>query len=329
MTRVRHRRAVTTARQRRAVTTARQRRAACVVLGVWRCSLALLAVCAGAVTLTVAPAALGRPASASSVVVHRCARDATRLTVTSGIPSMGRFGEVISAANESSAPCSLGGYPSVSAPRVGAPGAVVAVDSSSDATGVPAAEAPRPVQLDLRPGQVASAVLGGPDRTPDGGPGCRTFHGYDVGLPGSSEATAVHAELADCDGLFVGPFVLGFDGTAPSGEVAGTAPACPEAASPAPGSAPAVQIEAWRGSTLAGSTTVFGSRSPAPYHLVLSPGRYRISSAHQPSRRITVQAGRRDDLGRYGGCAAVGPTPTTIGASGQPPATTSTTDRPS
>ena len=280
-------------------------------------------------TLTVALAALAGPAAASSLVAHRCAPATTRLTVTAGIPSMGRFDEVISAANESSAPCFLGGYPSVSAPGVGAPGAVAAVDSSSDATGAPAAEAPRPVQLELRPGRVASAVLGGPDRTPDGGPGCRTFHGYDVSLPGWSEATAIHAELADCDGLFVGPFVLGFDGTAPSGEVAGTAPACPEAASPAPGSAPVVKIDAWRGSTLAGSTTVFDSRSPAPYHLVLNPGRYRISSAHQPSRRITVQAGRLDDLGRYGGCAAIGATPTTIGASGQPRATTSTTDRPS
>ena len=94
---------------------------------------------------------------------------------------MGRFDEVIAAANDSSAPCSLGGYPSVTAPGVGATGAVAAVDSSSAASGVPAAEAPGPVQLELRPGQVASAVLGGPDRTPDGAPGCRTFHGYDGG----------------------------------------------------------------------------------------------------------------------------------------------------
>ena len=201
----------------------------------------------------------------------RCPAATTRVTVTSGIPSMGRFDEVISAANESSAPCTLGGYPSVTAAVVGTPGAVAAVDSSSDATGVPAAEAPRPVRLELRPGQVASAVLGGPDRAPDGGPGCRTFHAYEVGLPGSSAATAVHAELADCGGLFVGPFVLGFDGTAPSGEVVGTAPACRGAASPAPGSAPVVRSTPGAAPPWPARRRCSPPGSPAPYHLVLSP----------------------------------------------------------
>ncbi len=300
-----------------------------------------LAVSAGALAVSVAPAALAvfaapaagastagaSTAGASSAATLRCAASTTRLTVTAGIPSMGRFDEVIAAANGSSAPCSLGGYPSVTAPGVGAPGAVAAVDSSSAASGVPAAAAPRPVQLELHPGQVASAVLGGPDRTPDGGPGCRTFHGYAVGLPDSSAATAVHAVLADCGGLFVGPFVLGFNGTAPSGEVVGTAPACRGAGSPAPGAAPVVEIDAWSGSVLAGATTVFASSvSPARYHLVLNPGRYRISSAHQPSRQITVRAGQHDDLGRYGGCAAIGGTPTTVGGLRE---TTSTTDQPS
>lgn len=274
-----------------------------------------------------APAAGASTSGASPAGAPRCAAPTTRLTVTSGIPSMGRFDEVIAAANGSSAPCSLGGYPSVTVPGVGAPGAVAAVDSSSDASGVPAAAAPRPADLELRPGQVASAVLGGPDRTPDGAPGCRTFHRYAVGLPGSSVATAVHASLADCGGLFVGPFVLGFNGTAPSGEVVGTAPACRGAGTPVPGAAPVVEIDAWSGSVLAGSTTLFASSgSPARYHLVLNPGRYRISSAHQPSRQITVVAGRRDDLGGYGGCAAIGGTPTTVGGVRE---TTSTTDRPS
>lgn len=305
------------------MTAVRRGRAAC---GVVRPAVTvLLAACTAGLALTVGLAVRAGPAAASSVGAPRCAAATTRLTVNSGIPSMGRFDEVIAAANDSSAPCSLGGYPSVTAPGVGATGAVAAVDSSSAASGVPAAEAPGPVQLELRPDQVASAVLGGPDRTPDGAPGCRTFRGYAVGLPGSSATTAVHAELADCGGLFVGPFVLGFDGTAPSGEVVGTAPACRGATSPAPGSAPVVEIDAWSGSILAGSTTLLASGSPEPYHLVLNPGRYRISSAHQPSRRITVRAGQRDDLGRYGGCAAIGGTPTTIGGSR---ATTSTT-RPS
>ncbi len=182
---------------------------------------------------------------------------------------MGRFGEVVSAANASSAPCSLGGYPFVSAPGVGAPGSVAALDSFSDAAGVPAAAAPRPARLELRPGRVASAVLGGPDRPPDRGPVCRTFHAYEVGLPDSSTATAVHGELADCAGLFVGPFVLGFSGTAPSGDVVGTAPACRGAESSASGPAPFVQVEAWTGSVLAGATSVFASPgAPA----LLSPG---------------------------------------------------------
>ena len=46
--------------------------------------------------------------------------------------------------------------------------------------------------------------------------------------------------------------------------------------------------------------TASGSRRR--YQMVLSPGRYRITSGHLPARRIVVRAGMAENIGRFGAC---------------------------
>jgi len=166
--------------------------------------------------------------------------------------------------------------------------------------------------LRLDGGQTASAQLGGSAHSPGPALTCPSYSGYTVRLRGSSMSKRFKGPLAGCSRLYATSFVLGFNGASPSGEVVGTVPPCDRRTGPE-GPGLSVEVDAWLGTRLAGSTTVFeGVASARPFSLIVPPGRYRIGSPRSPSRHVVVRAGELVRLGRYGRCSAAGATPSTV-----------------
>ena len=113
----------------------------------------------------------------------------------------------------------------------------------------------------------------------------------------------------------------GFNGTSPTGEWLAPAPVCKPPTRSASTSAASVEVDVWSGRTLAGSTTVFATNAPKSYQIVLAPGRYRVTSSHTRSRRVTVKLGRTENVGRFGGCSTL-TTQTTVPGRGAVTTTT-------
>ena len=154
---------------------------------------------------------------------------------------------------------------------------------------------------------------------------CPSYASFEVTLPEQTQPVTIHQGTRSCSGLFVHPFVIGFNGTFPSGDVVGSAPACKRSVNTAllP---PMVQVEALSGSSLAGMVMVAtSSKGSQPFQIILNPGRYTIHSPHDPSvENVVVRAGQSTQLGTYGGCYQVTSVPTPTTGLGNLP-TTSTT----
>ncbi len=289
--------------------------------------LPLLAGC----VIAILPAVADMPASASSVAGGRaadqsCGAADVSVTTHQGVMGMGHFSMVVLVKNESGARCDLSGYPFIGLLAAGGAPSGSAVDSSSEALGTTSGTSPAPVRVTLRPGQFASALLGGTDM-PVGGATTCPASATTVRLPGSDVTRRLTGTVGRCSEVFVGTFVPGFNGTSPSGEVVGSAPACRPTTPTRTGPGPVVQVDAWSGARLAGSVGVFtGTRSTQRYDLILEPGSYRLTTAGRRTRDIVIRPGVLDDIGLYGGCSPLPATfPTTVPERNGAVATTSTT----
>jgi hypothetical protein len=129
-----------------------------------------------------------------------------------------------------------------------------------------------------------------------------------------------------CSGFSVHPFVIGFNGTYPSGEVTGSVPAC-RGVKGGGTIGPFVQIEALSGSSVQGMVTVAaGPRPGAHFRIILRPGRYLVQSENDPSsRHVTVHSGEAVHLGLYGSRSFATGLPRTTVVPGQPPRSTTPT----
>jgi hypothetical protein len=288
----------------------------------WRCAVALAVVSAAFLAW---PGADGAPNAAGAGGALTCGLTDARVTTGPGESGAGHWSVVIVVTNGSYEPCALSGYPSVQLTDNDTGSSMAPVESPSGPWGPGSGTPAVPAGLVLRPGMAASALLGGTDMPSGGASSCPAFS-YRVQLPGSARATLFSGPLTDCSGFDVGPFVLGFNGIFPSGSIVGAAPRCRAAASPHERPGPLVSVDAWSGSTLAGSETIFVSGAAATrFRLVLRPGRYRMASAGQSRSGVVVAAGQATGIGRFGTCVPFPITATTVpGAAGDSP-TTSTT----
>jgi hypothetical protein len=252
------------------------------------------------------PVADGLTASASGSE-HHCSSQQFRVSVTEGIGGAGHFSWVILATNRGPTLCVLMGYPDVEllsahGIRAGAVGQTPMGFSGGLPPGVPIPS------ITLQRGEVASAVMEGTDIPPGTATGCPSYSSYAVTLPGHGATVKIDQSIGSCSGLTVHPFVIGFNGTVPTGEVVGLAPACQRPAGARPKSiGPLVQIDAWSGSELAASVGIAPSRTrTTPYRLILQPGRYRIhSEQNRSSVYVLIHAGQVVRLGLYGTCMLV------------------------
>jgi len=264
-------------------------------------------------TSAASAAAVGDPTGGARELLSAvaCPGHRLRLRITPGLAGAGHWSSVIGVANTGPSPCRLSGYPEV---RLFNAGGMEVAEAEATPTGfsggIPAgASIPSTV---LQKGEVASAVMEGIDMPPGNARSCPSYPSYTITLPLQRGAVTFHRRMETC-GLSVHPFVVGFNGSFPTGEVVGRALACTIRASGSSGIGPVVQIDAWSGRTLAGSVMLFpGTGSRSRYDLVLKPGTYRIRSAHERSVRAVIRVGRTLDLGSYGQCEPAGPMPTTV-----------------
>jgi hypothetical protein len=260
-------------------------------------------------------AALGWPGAAAASPTSRaitavdCALTGSRVSVVQGPVGAGHDNVIIEVKNSLFEPCVLPIYPTVELFDQVTGSFLFPVASPQGPLDIDSALTPSP--LLLPPGFAASALLGGTDIPLDDAQTCPTFD-YSVRLPNSSQAAHFNGPLADCSGFILGPFTLGFNGASPTGEVVGRAPSCTPRRSTA-GAYDSVQVEAWHGRGLANlvQTYLGSTRSSKLYQMVLSPGRYRLTSGRAWVRRVTVRAGEVENIGQFGACESR-PSPTTL-----------------
>jgi Protein of unknown function (DUF4232) len=260
----------------------------------------------------------GTSVATGFTAVATCAARQVSLTVVQGLAGAGHSSQVIRVMNSGSKTCRLTGYPGVR--MLDAPGRVTgtSIETRTGFTGGLPSRAAIPV-IELQRGEVAAAVLEGTDIPVGDASSCPSYTSLEVTLPERTMPVTIHQGGGDCSGLYVHPFVLGFNGSDPTGEVVGRAPTCKFSAASGSPIGPLVPIAAWSGTTLSGEVDVGASSTVTQrYQLTLKPGRYRIvSGPPTSSRHITVRAGRIDNLGRYGTCTRPGtpavysPSPTT------------------
>jgi hypothetical protein len=219
------------------------------------------------------------------------------------------------------------GYPKVQLLNAGGIVSAVATEAPTGFTGGLPPGAPIP-SINLGGGKVASAVIEGTDVPPIGNATtCPSYPSYMITLPGMHNATKINRPIGSCSGLSVHPFVIGFNGTSPSGEVAGLVPACKVAGGGHSTIGPFVQIEALSGSFVAGMVTVAASpHSREHFQIILKPGSYLMKSKDDPSaRHVTVHAGEAVSLGLFGSCYHVTSVPSTTIVPGETPSSTTST----
>ncbi len=269
--------------------------------------------------------------SGGAVIASRsqsCGVTDVKITQRQGTVGAGTYSLVLRVTNESFVDCTIDGYPVVR--LLDAAGAPVAsaLDSLHGPLGGPVSTgAPSP--LTLAPGQTASALLGGTDMPLGTDTACPSYS-FDLQLPRTLRSAHFPGPVADCSHVVVGPFVTGFNGLVPTGDVTGTTPRCPSSSASTSGLGESVRITANSGSRSVGSVTEFVSPgSRRHYDLVLAPGRYLVTSTGTSTERVVVRAGRVTSLGTFGHCTPVptGPPTTLPGAdrTGNQPSTTTTT----
>jgi hypothetical protein len=276
--------------------------------------------------------AVGWPANTANAAVGsaigaavECAFAGAHVTVLSGPTGAGNYNVIIEVKNAPFEPCALPAYPTVDLFDAATNSYLVPTQSPDGPLGTGSTQPKTPGPITLPPGAVAAALLGGTEIPHDGAPTC-PFFSSTVSLPGSNLPSHFDLPLPDCSGFTLGPFVLGFNGSAPTGAVAGTAPRCGPPSTPAGfGAAP---VDAWHAGTLA-DFAQFATGGRRRYQMVLSPGDYRITSGRLRPRRIVVRAGTVVSIGRFGACrhAPSPSTPRTVPSRGMSmmPTTTTTT----
>jgi photosystem II stability/assembly factor-like uncharacterized protein len=280
------------------------------------------ALCGPILSLSFNEGTVGADTSVSDAI---CLAHQLNVSLTRGPAGAGHSSSVILVRNLGPSACRLKGYPVIRLLNaVGIEVAMAIETPTGFSGGLPAGESIRSV--DLHKGEVASAVMEGTDTPPGSAATCPSYRSYTITLPGVNHPVRIRHAIQNCSGLYVHPLVIGFNGTFPSGEVVGLAPACRSSGGAGPG--PFVQIEALSGSHVVAEVTVFaGSEVKRRFEIVLKPGRYRIQSDHDPtSAHVIVHAGESVNLGSYGSCLEVSgiPTTTTTLVRGATPRTTDT-----
>jgi hypothetical protein len=255
-----------------------------------------------------------------------CSLRQLTVSVTDGLGGAGHSSSVILVRNNGPSTCHLKGYPEVRLFNAQGTGAAEAIETPTGFTGGLPTGAPIP-SVELRKGEVASAVMEGTDIPTSGATTCPSFHDYTITLPGIADVVHIDHETGSCSGLYVHPLVIGFNGAFPSGEVVGRVAACKRSANIHPAIGSFVQVQALSGSSVAGMVVVAASsNAPQRFQLILKPGRYTIRSAHDRSIvHVAVRAGQSTPVGTYGNCYQVTSVPTTTRGLGTPMRTTTTT----
>lgn len=289
-----------------------------------RSGLSLTLALAVAISVPVLlPVSLSSPSPAQAAAkAPACSLSNVALHIAPGQPSMHTVTFLLQVRNTGSHRCVLHGLASLDV--LDSSGHVVL--SATNSMLQPSTSISSAGSLQLEPGETATAQL--VETPPLSQTPCPSYPAVAVQLPGSENETILHHSVFACpsSALDVTYFVPGYDGTSPSGELMGTTPRCASRPRSARSISPEVTINAWSGGVIAGSTTVVaGSKAPASYRIVVPPGRYKVTSDHTRSRRVTVVLGRATDLGRYGGCSTF-TTKTTVPV--RTPHTTTTTRPP-
>jgi hypothetical protein len=265
----------------------------------------------------------------SSAAVRRsettCSLGQLTVSVTAGLGGAGHFSSVILVRNHGASTCHLKGYPKLRFFNARGTEAAEAVQTPTGFTGGLPIGALIP-SVELGKGEVASAVMEGTDIPTGGATTCPSFRDYTITLPGVAHLVHIDHGIGSCSGVYVHPLVIGFNGTYPSGEVVGRAPACKRSANDHPAIGPFVEVQAVSGSSVAGMVIVAASSKARPrFQLILKPGRYTIRSTHDRSMvHVAVRAGQFTLLGTYGSCYQVTSVPTTVPGLGSPTRTTTT-----
>jgi Protein of unknown function (DUF4232) len=256
----------------------------------------------------VSPAPSGTSAAAASTAVASCSARQVSLSLVRGLAGAGHWSQIILVMNGGPTTCRLTGYPGVR--MLDGLGQVIGtpIETRTGFSGGLQPRTPIPV-IELQPGEAAAAVLEGIDIPGGDESSCPSYDSLDVALPDQTLPVTIHQGGTVCPGLYVHPFVLGFNGSYPTGEVVGRTLTCRLSASGGSSIGPLVPIAAWSGTTLSGEVGLStNSTATQRYQLTLKPGKYRIVSGRPRSAlHVTVQAGRIDNLGRYGTCILPGP----------------------
>ena len=255
-----------------------------------------------------------------------CAGDQLHIGVADGIAGAGHSSLVILVHNHGSHTCRLLGYPKVQLLDAGGTVSAVARETPSGFAGGTPLSTPMP-GVDLGAGKEASAVLEGTDVPLGTTTTCTSYPSYTIMLRGMHDAIRIKQPIVSCSGFSVHPFVIGFNGTYPSGEVMGLVPACKVTKGGHVTIGPFVQIEALSGSLVKGMVSVAASpHSKEHFQIILRPGRYLMKSENDPSsRHVTVHAGEAVNLGLYGSCYYVTSVPRTTVVPGETPTSTTST----
>lgn len=234
-------------------------------------------------------------AAVTSPTVVDCSTKELTLSVTAGLSGMGDVSAVLLLRNIGPTPCHLTGYPTILL-RNSMDQEAKAVQTPHGVAGGLPASAPIPTLL-LRTDDVASAVIEDFDVPSGATTICPSCSAFTVTLPGQPASVTLNRQMEICSALNAHPFVMGFNGSYPTGEVSGTAPDARQLRMFFR-SAPSRLPIWWQ------KIGVFPGRTAGrPCQLVVKPGRYQIRSEQDPSSRdVEVHAGRVVHLGRFGAC---------------------------
>jgi hypothetical protein len=232
-----------------------------------------------------------------------CRGGQLKVTVTDGIGGAGHVSSIILAKNTSSEMCRLAGYPDIRFFNAGGAEMAEGVETPHGFSGGLPGGAVIPT-IELHPGDVAAAVMEGVDIPTGNATTCPSYASYSITLPGTPQPRTFDKAYEGCSSIDVHPFVIGFNGAFPSGEVTGLAPACRTSATSATSIGPFVEVTARSEARSAPMVIVTpGPKKEQPYSLILKPGRYRMVAAHtSTSRRELVRAGQTVELGTFGTC---------------------------
>jgi uncharacterized protein DUF4232 len=241
-------------------------------------------------------------AQRAAALEPKCTQAEVHITTSPGEPSMGRFSQIVSVENAGRGPCALGLYPLLTFRSRTSPAIYTAGPSSTSA------DDPANVPIVLARGETASTILGGSDRPTGAQTSCPTFSSFTVNIAEGTPVT-FHTTVANCSGIEVNTFVAGFTGMyPPTGRVHGRVPTC-SGSGPIPG--PIVRLSFLSKGKAPYSNFAFpSSKVSEAFTFDLAPGRYRVESAHGPSRAVTIRTGRVSQLGLFGVCSkAITPHP--------------------